>query len=244
MTYNKEKSRQFDLISFLGFFGWLFLGASLFAVPMFIIAPMVLDIPYDEYLSNMQLVTEHTYIPATIAHILGIALFAILYRKVIKEDLINFKNKWWQYLLIIFGAFGLLFLSNILMNIIYQSLGITDTSNNQESIIAALTGSTKPFVIVYTVILAPIFEEVVFRKLFYNCLKKYTKLPIWAIVLIISAVFAFVHVSDLESLMFFPQYFVLALIITATYAITKENLLACIGLHFLNNLWAVLEILL
>ena len=131
------------------------------------------------------------------------------------------------------------------MSIIYEMLGLgNQTSQNQQGIIEALHGSTVPFVIIFTVILAPIFEEIVFRKLFFTTLKKYTKLPTWAIVLIISSVFAFIHVTDFESLVFFPQYFVLALIITSAYAITKENLFVSTGLHFLNNVVAVLEILL
>ena len=131
------------------------------------------------------------------------------------------------------------------MGIIYEKLGLGgQTSQNQQGIIDALNGSTVPFVVMYTVILAPIFEEIVFRKLFYTALKKFTKLPSWAIVLIISAAFAFIHVSDAQSLVFFPQYFVLALLITGAYALTKENLFASIGLHFLNNFVAVLEILL
>ena len=115
---------------------------------------------------------------------------------------------------------------------------------NQEQIVKALQGSTKTFVIIYTVILAPIFEEILFRKLLFTALKKCTKFPIWAIVLIVSTLFAFMHVSDLESLVFFPQYFVLAVIITTSYAISKENLFVSTGMHFLNNLVAVLEILL
>ena len=119
-----------------------------------------------------------------------------------------------------------------------------ETSQNQQAIIDALNGSTKIFVIIYTVIVAPIIEEIVFRKLFYNVLKRHTKLPVWAIVLIISFVFAFIHVSDLESIKFLPQYFVLAFVITGVYAITKENIFASISLHGINNLIAVLQIVL
>ena len=105
-------------------------------------------------------------------------------------------------------------------------------------------GSTRGFVILYTVILAPIFEEIVFRKLLFYVFRKNTKLPMWAVVLIVSCLFAGIHVTDVESFIFFPQYFVLALIITSAYAFTKENLYVCIGLHFLNNLVSVLEIIL
>lgn len=245
MFSEEQRSRKFDLISFLAFFGWLFLGASFFAIPLVIIAPMIMGMTPDEYLASENLINEHQYIVAVIAHTIGTVAFIFLYKKVLKEDWNNFKSKWLKYLIIILVGFGLLYFSNNLMAMIYDYFGLGgQTSQNQQGIIDALHGSTVPFVVIYTVILAPIFEEIVFRKLFYNVLRKYTKLPTWAIVLIISFVFAFIHVTDVESLVFFPQYFVLALIITGAYAITKENIFVSIGLHFLNNLVAVLEILL
>ena len=62
--------------------------------------------------------------------------------------------------------------------------------------------------------------------------------------LIIATAFALLHVmTDIESLVFFPQYFVLSLIITLSYAISKENLFVSTGLHFVNNLMAVIQIL-
>ena len=233
-----------NLIAFLSFFSWLFLGASILAVPMLMVAPVILGIPAEEYLSNTKLITEHTYIPAVIANTAAVIVYVIMFKNVIKNDGNNFKTSWWKFLILIVVGFLLLLLSNFIMTIVYEKLGLGDqTSQNQQGIIDALNGSTKPFVIIYTVILAPIFEEIVFRKLFYTTFRQYTKLPAWAIVLIISAIFAFIHVTDFESLVFFPQYFVLALIITGAYAISKENLLVSIGLHFLNNLLAILEIL-
>ena len=244
--FNEEyRNKSFDLLSFIVFFCWLFLGASIFAIPMMYIGSIASGLTLEEYISNTTLINEHQYIVAVIAHTVGTIVFTILYKSQVKEDAINFKSKWWKYIILIIIGFGLLYISNYIMSIIYEMLGLgNQTSQNQQGIIEALHGSTVPFVIIFTVILAPIFEEIVFRKLFFTTLKKYTKLPTWAIVLIISAVFAFIHVTDFESLVFFPQYFVLALIITSAYAITKENLFVSTGLHFLNNVVAVLEILL
>ena len=244
MFNEEERIKPFDLFAFLSFFAWLFLGPSIFAVPLLMIAPLIMGISTEEYLAT-GLLNEHQYIVAVLSHILGIVGFVLLYKKTIKTDCKNFVSKLWLFLIIIFVGFGLLYASNYLMSWLYNELGLGgQTSQNQQGIIDALHGSTAPFVIIYTVILAPIFEEIVFRKLFYTVLKKYTKIPVWAIVIIISSVFAFIHVSDLESLVFFPQYFVLALIITGAYAITKENLIVSTGLHFLNNIVAVSEIFL
>lgn len=246
MIQNVNKEKYFHIFAFLGFFLWLFAGSVFFIVPIYVIGPKVSGLPLMEYINNIQLVTEHTYIPASLAHFLGIIIFIILYKKAIKDDAINFKNKWLKNVLVIVVGFVLLYLSNIALQFIYDHFKITDaeTSANQQGIIDALFGSTRGFVILYTVILAPIFEEIVFRKLLFNVFRKNTKLPMWAVVLIVSCLFAGIHVTDVESFIFFPQYFVLALIITSAYAFTKENLYVCIGLHFLNNLVSVLEIIL
>ena len=242
-----KDEKKLNLIAFLGFFSWLFLGSLFFIIPLYIIGPKVSGLPLLEYLSNIKLVTEHSYIPAAIASIFGVFVFIMLFMKTIKLDFINFKQSWIKCILIIVIGSIVLLISTYLMSYIYSLLGFSedDTSSNQQGIIDALNGSTKYIVIFYTVILAPIFEEIIFRKLFYNALRLNTKLPAWLIVIIISIVFAGIHViSDIESLVFFPQYFVLAFIITGAYAITKENIFVSIGLHFVNNLLAVLEILL
>lgn len=240
-----RSTKAFNIVSFLIGLGWLFLGSSLLAFPLYIIGPKVSGLPFEEYIQNIQLVTEHSYVVACVAHVVGIIFFVLFFKTVIKDDAKLFKNKVLKSIVIIVAGSILLYFSSWLLDIIYKALGFSenDTSANQQAIVDALNGSTKYFVIFYTVILAPIFEEIVFRKLFYNALKS-VKLPVWAIVLIIASAFALLHVmTDIESLVFFPQYFVLSLIITLSYAISKENLFVSTGLHFVNNLMAVIQIL-
>lgn len=239
-----ENNVKFDTLSFLLFLAWVLLGASLLSYPLLLIGPMITNLSLEEYKETVFM--SHTYIPACIAGIIGIVAYCILYRKSIVKDGFNFKNKWWKYIILILASAAILYYLNVFFEFIYPLLGVPkdETSQNQQAIIDALNGSTKIFVIIYTVIVAPIIEEIVFRKLFYNVLKRYTKLPVWAIVLIISFVFAFIHVSDLASIKFLPQYFVLAFVITGVYAITKENIFASISLHGINNLIAVLQIVL
>lgn len=241
-----KEEKRFNLFAFLGFAAWLFIGSLFFMIPLYIIGPKVSGLSLFDYLSNEQLIIEHSYVITTIANLFAIFVFVILFLNTIKKDGLNFKNNLLKYIIIIVVGFLLLIALNYLMNWIYGLLGFgeDDTSQNQQAIIDALNGSTKYFVIIYTVIIAPIFEEIIFRKLFYNTLRLNTKLPVWAIVIIISIAFSLIHVTDVESLVYFPQYFVLAFIITGAYAITKENIFVSTGLHFLNNLLAVLGIIL
>lgn len=246
INYLKEEKRL-NLVAFLGFFAWLMLGTLFFMIPFYVIGPKVSGLSFIEYASNMELIIQHNYYPNAVANIFAIFVFIILFYQTIKLDIINFKQKWIKCVLVIIIGTIVLYASSYLMNNIYSLLGFgeDETSSNQQIIVKSLNSPAKYMVIFFTVILAPIFEEIIFRKLFYNSLRMNTKLPVWAIVLIISTVFAGIHViTDIESLVFFPQYFVLALIITGAYAITKENIFVSIGLHFANNVIAVLEILL
>ena len=245
MFKEEYRSEGFDLISFLGFFSWLVLGPTIFATIYVFFGALITGQSFNDYLNGIEPFAAYNYIFMVLSHFIGVVVFIWLYKKVLKQDAWNFKTNWIKYLIVILAGFILLYVSTDVMEIIYNKLGYEGiTSQNQQAIINALHGPTKTFVIIYTVILAPVFEEILFRKLFFTVLRKYTKLPVWAIVVIVASVFAFLHVTDLESLVFFPQYFVLALFITGAYAITKENLYVSTGLHFLNNLVAVIDILL
>ncbi len=234
------------IISFVIAFIWLFIGATFFMIPMVVIGIKGSGLSMTDYLLNLDLVSRHSIVASCVSHLLGISVFIIIYGTIIKNDAINYKSSWLKNTLFIIVGFIILVALTYLMNYIYSLFGFgeDDTSQNQQTIIDMLKSDGKIYMILYSVILAPIFEEIVFRKLFYSALKENTKLPVWAIVLIISAVFAFIHVSDVESFVYFPQYFVLALIITSGYALAKENIFVSLGLHFLNNLMGVLEILL
>lgn len=240
---NNEKTNS--LMAFLSFFSWLLLGSSLFTIPLVVIGSQKTGLTIDEYANNMDLVNLHSYFPSTISQILAIIAFVVLFKKIVIDDAKQFKEKLLKYIIIIVVAAALMYCAMLLVDFIYEKIGLGDeTSKNQEHIINALHGKQNYIVIIYTIIIAPIIEEVIFRKLLFNTLKQYTKIPVWGIVVIISAVFAFIHVTDMESFKFFPVYFVPAFIITSAYAMTKENLYVSIGLHSINNFISVLEILL
>ena len=168
--FNEEtRTESFDLIAFLGFFVWLFLGASIFSILFIFGASLVTNQTFEEYINGMESFSEYNYIFFVISNTIGSVVFALLYKKYLKEKIIDFKSKWIKYLIIIIGGFILLYVSNILVTKIYDLLGFGgQTSQNQEQIVKALHGSTKTFVILYTVILAPVFEEILFRKLFFT----------------------------------------------------------------------------
>ena len=67
-------------------------------------------------------------------------------------------------------------------------------------------------------VVAPIFEELIFRKFLIGYLKNKTKLPNYAIYLISATLFAGIHVlNGIDDLIFFPMYFALSFVITLSY---------------------------
>jgi len=59
------------------------------------------------------------------------------------------------------------------------------------------------------------------------------------VVIILSAcVFAALHATDI----FFFQYLFLALVLTCSYALFKNNIIISIGIHFLNNAMILLYV--
>lgn len=240
---NKEKVK--NLTALLGFFAWMFLGSTFFVIPIIIIGSQKSGLSLIEYSKDMDLINLHAYFASSISQILAIIVFAIIFKKIVIDDAIAFKNNLLKYIIVIIVSSFIMYFGTELIALIYEKIGLGDqTSQNQEGIVTALMGEQSYIVVFYTVILAPIIEEIIFRKLFYNVLKQYTKIPVWGIVLLISVVFAFIHVTDVESMKFFPVYFFPTLIITSAYAFTKENIYVSIGLHGINNLVSVLEILL
>ncbi len=229
------------LMAFLIAFSWLLIGSTLFMIPMIVIGANKEGLSLVDYAQSSDLILVHSFVAQLVSQIIAIGIFGYFFFSICKKDFHNFKKHWIYYSIIIIVGFLLLVGLNYFSDWIYTLLGLgEETSTNQKTIIDALNSNIKILVIIGTVICASIFEEIVFRKFLYGFFKHKTKLPAWVIVIIISIIFAGMHViSDFDSLAFFPAYFGLAFIITGAYALTRENIFVAIGMHFLNNLLSV-----
>ncbi len=225
------------LITFLVALIWLFVGASFF------ILPIVFKYKGTNFdINNLE---GELFLLSSIASLLGIGVIVSLFFKQFKDDIFSWKKNWLKNIIIIIVGIGIIIGSSYLFEFIYSCLNIEGTSENQNIIVNALKSSDMGYVVIYSVILAPIFEEIVFRKLLFSTLRKNTKFPLWACVLVSAVFFALIHVvSDLQSMVFFFEYFALALVISSSYALSNENIYVTILLHFLNNLISLLMILL
>lgn len=131
-------------------------------------------------------------------------------------------------ILIIFGA---LLAHGLSILVTFLNLdGILGNYNNIES---EIFGTNAIFVIIRVILLTPVVEELIFRGLTFNRLKKYTNF--WVAALVSSALFGFYHMNLAQGIYAFLYGMVICLI----YDIF-QNLWAPILLHFAGNTLSVI----
>lgn len=194
--------------------------------------------------------------------------------KIFKHDLLKFKDNLRKNLIIILVGCVVVILStyaiNIITNIVLiigNYLGIIGskyvdpnaTSENQQLIISMMTSSISSalLTIIPTVIMAPILEEIIFRKALFGVTNKFPLLRVF----IVSAIFASIHVTSgiltnslnvligadtfdavLVEMIYFFTYFTGALVLSFAYHFSNYNIFVSIAIHFFNNLISTLQI--
>jgi len=170
-----------------------------------------------------------------IAEVIGIVMIIGFLKNIFIYDFKKLKDKWYIKLIIVVLGTVLLVLTTSILTEIYEALGIDGTSENQTGIEEALSSNMRVFMIIMVVILAPIFEEILFRKLLIGYLTEKAHLSDGISFLISTFVFALIHVLDLVSIVFIFIYLALSAIITLSYMISKKNIYVSTILHMLNN---------
>lgn len=172
--------------------------------------------------------------------VIGLINFIIL-----KKDFISFKNikssdKYRKIFLYFFIGLGISIASNIIVEIFSTALHYDSSiSQNQEHINALFSNNINIFcIMVSSILIAPLIEELVFRKSIFAIFKN-KKFAI-----IISAIcFALLHVLDDEGftvkmLVMAIPYFNMGLWLSYIYKKEKCNIVFNFGAHMLNNLFA------
>ncbi len=131
----------------------------------------------------------------------------------------------WKFIL---GMFALTYISQLALQLIFQFLGISGNTVNQQVIEQSMNSLPRWYMGLMILIVAPIVEEFLCRSLVFQTIRN-KKVAFIAAMLI----FTLLHVQTLEWNVLI--YLVMSLILTATYA-RHENLNESITVHFLNNL--------
>lgn len=131
----------------------------------------------------------------------------------------------WKFIL---GMFALTYISQLALQLIFQFLGISGNTVNQQVIEQSMNSLPRWYMGLMILIVAPIVEEFLCRSLVFQTIRNKKVAFIVA-----TLIFTLLHMQTLEWNVLI--YLVMSLILTATYA-RHENLNESITVHFLNNL--------
>lgn len=175
------------------------------------------------------LIQVFAYIPLLI-------FFAIFLIRDFIYDFIDFGKDTKKNFLKILMWFGILYAASYAIALVYQILDITGQSDNESLLTLMMDSDAKILFLITIVIIGPFVEEVLYRKLIFDTVEKTFKLkPIFAIVISV-LIFALIHVADPENIIYVFQYIAMAIPITLSYHLSKNNLFVSYGVHVCNNL--------
>lgn len=139
---------------------------------------------------------------------------------------------------------GIFYVCSLFLNMIVMMFTTTTTSANQSQVVSALQVS--PFLTLFsTIIYAPIVEELLFRGVFFRCIRPHMKL--WLAAICSALIFGFIHVMDsfftgnFADMIYLFSYGLIGFFLALAYEKT-ESIYGSMMLHFMNNAVAFIMI--
>ncbi|MFW5889234.1 MAG: type II CAAX prenyl endopeptidase Rce1 family protein [Bacillota bacterium] len=152
------------------------------------------------------------------------------------NNFIAFKNNPKKYFGYVIGGFALVYAAMIFANVILNLLGVTDTSQNEQTIQSLFTKDTFNIIMLFLLltVFTPIVEEIVYRKAIYGFIRPLLG-DIGAIILS-GLIFALMHVISYGDYIQIIPYAFMGLAFSYIYFLSNRNIYVVIIIHFLNNL--------
>lgn len=171
-------------------------------------------------------------------YFIHIVLFSIIYlffKEEIKIKIKDFALNWKKNLKYIFiGLISIIF-TNIIIGIFIQNQG-----SNQETLNYIQQESARVMLIcfyIFTVIIGPINEELIFRRIIIGEGRKY--LPKHITLVISSVIFGLIHIHNINEVILVIPYICTGTILGFIYY-KSDNIITSSLLHILNNFIAVI----
>lgn len=243
-----SRSNMFYFIVFLLSLAAMFLLPSIFAV----ISAIVYDAGHPGFLmkfsDEIQLpiskMSDITLSIHSLSQFLGSFIIAVAFIFIFKHELgrqfKRYKENLGRNIGYTFLWFFLLLAVTVAVSVLFEKLGISTDAENQAGIEALIYSRLGYLIIVTTAVLAPFVEELIFRKLTFNILEKSFSIPSAIVVIISAGFFAVLH----DYTILFFLYFPLALVLSASYSVHKNNIFVPMSVHFLNNIFSLIGVFL
>ncbi|WP_133015309.1 CPBP family intramembrane glutamic endopeptidase [Clostridium cuniculi] len=196
-----------------------------------ITANIMIFIAKDNVIKASEYLTIIFYFSHFILFIIGFLSF----RGEIKIKLKDFALNWKKNLKYIAIGFISIIIANIIVGMFIQQQG-----SNQETLSYMQQGSAKLMLICFylvTVIIGPINEELIFRRIFIGEGRKY--LSIFSVLILSSVIFGLIHIHNIKEIIVVIPYICTGLILGFIYY-KSDNVITSSLLHILNNLIGII----
>jgi len=204
---------------------------------------------YDEFTSDQNsqdtsfsVMMDESAIFYTITNLVTtfITLLVVIYISIslIKSDALKVKNDFMETILSIVLGVVLIYGTMIVASVILELLGVSGTSENEETIASMFSSDTFSIVSLFLllVVFTPFLEEMVFRKSIYGLIKG--RWGSVAAIIISGSVFGLMHVVSYGDFIQSIPYIAMGLSFGYMYYRSKENVFVTIVMHMINNLIA------
>lgn len=177
---------------------------------------------------------EMTIIINTVIYVMLLVIGYILLSTEIKTDFEKLKkHDAMKLFLIILVAFIMIYVGNVIGNFLTMLFGGVGESQNEIGINEILLGKGGFFMIITTMFIGPIVEELVFRKSLTQTLRN-LKINDSLIIFVVALIFGLIHVASAGDYVFIFPYFIMGLNFGILEKVTK-NIYPGMILHILNN---------
>jgi len=166
-------------------------------------------------------------------------LFIILLRPYLKEQIINTKNNYHEFIKTTLLGLTFLFIIVFVGSFILNMFGVTGGSENQDVLDSLVTAAAfdKISLVLFTVVFAPFVEEIVFRRAVFGF---FEKISVPLAITVSGLLFGFIHVlsGDYAQLVIYGG---LGLLLATVYYYSKKNIFTVIAIHTLYNLIVIIS---
>ena len=230
----REYGRKGALQAFIGYLGAYIL------LQIVILGIYTLVMRSQNIVVTNDMIIELTILSTFVGSFVTLVIYGYFFRDILRYDFYRF-TKSAESIRYVFAGFAGLYLVNIAISLLYGLFNIDGISVNQD-IVQSLITSQPVLMALPVVVFVPFIEEVLFRGVIYEILSK--RLSVIVSVIFVNLAFAFLHVSDINSLIFFPVYFFLGVVLSTVYLWSGKNIWVSTLAHGLHNLLSVIAILL
>ena len=191
-----------------------------------------------------------------LTYVVLIGVLVLLSIKDLKYDTSRLKPNIKKIILTAVIGVAVMYATSLLLNVLYTVLKLQGDSQNQMEIESMLKNATmieKALYAIIIVIVAPLVEEIIFRKSLFGVFKKLKIKKIY-IVLITGAIFGLMHITSAivgyivegqysligPEFLFGITYIAMGIIFGYVYYKSDENIYSSLILHIINNLISVI----